>query len=368
MVDPSGAEKVVAVKFLQPALALQGRALERLKEEGKILRQLHHPSIPAFYDQVLLEGRPALVTELVEGFDLADRIDRIPPRALLELLAEVAKVLADATVDGRQLVHRDLKPSNIRIDHGGRVKLLDFGVARFGTDRETLTASEELVGSVPYLAPERFLSPDVEPASDVFALGCCLFEGLAKDRFYGDLGVGAIAALAHDEGRYAVFFQERLHSFAFHPLTLGLLADLLSREPSYRPSAAEAHQRLLEAAPLVDGPGLRAWWETQEPAEPTTPNGPLEGRVLVEGDAPPEPPATSQKPTVHTTPVETVDEQPAPCLPHREDPGPPVPAPPAFVDVARELLPIGVGALAGLLLLSLATGGLVTALLWTLLR
>src|SRR5690606_24343757 len=110
-----------------------------------------------------------------------------------------------------RLVHRDIKPSNIRVGVHGGVKLLDFGIARADSlEREARTQTDLLVGSPSFMAPERFLDPAVHPASDVFALGATLYEGLARRRFYGELEVPGIAGLAISPERYEAWLAERL--------------------------------------------------------------------------------------------------------------------------------------------------------------
>src|SRR5690606_17230382 len=126
---------LAAVKVLRRDLSVDGDAVRRLRDEGRLLARLDHPTILRAFDLVRLDGRLALVTELVEGADLAELLRADPPlpaRALVEVIGRVAAALdaAHATPgpDGRPLalVHRDVKPTNVRVGRFGEVKLLDF--------------------------------------------------------------------------------------------------------------------------------------------------------------------------------------------------------------------------------------------------
>ncbi|MCA9568440.1 MAG: serine/threonine protein kinase [Myxococcales bacterium] len=327
MRSPGGLETRVAVKVLRADIDLHGSAVQRLRDEGRILARLNHPAILNVHDLVTLDGRLALVTELVEGADLSSMIGEMPPRALLEALGQVAGALAAAAgaegPDGRslQLVHRDVKPSNIRVDRHGRAKLLDFGIARFdASDREVRTASDLVVGSVPYMAPERFVQREVLPSSDVFSLGCCLYEGLFGRRLYGTAKVAEISALAYEDGAYADLLAERLQGVDLHPVVLGLLVDLVAVDPSHRPTAAAAADRFEEAADQLDGPSLRMFCQHREWPEDTRLDGALEGSTLDERpeDEEPEPLDEPELPVVQRSPVETL-EGTAPMAPLRLD-------------------------------------------------
>ncbi|HHO51504.1 MAG TPA: serine/threonine protein kinase, partial [Deltaproteobacteria bacterium] len=184
-----GLQTVVAVKVTHPNVILLDDAVTRLRDEGLLLARIQHPVVVRALDLLQIQGRLALVTEYVPGADLTRFVqgpDPIPPRALVAVIGRVASALHAAWSapgpDGAPLriVHRDIKPSNIRIGRHGEVRLLDFGIARFqGSARES-TTSGVLIGSMPYLAPERLTGCQTLPPADVFGLGCCLYEGLAR--------------------------------------------------------------------------------------------------------------------------------------------------------------------------------------------
>ncbi|MBT3224140.1 MAG: serine/threonine protein kinase, partial [Proteobacteria bacterium] len=139
MTSSGGVETDVAVKVLHGGLDPRSQAVQRLRDEGRLLGVLNHPAILRVTDLVLLEGRIALVTEYVEGADLDECFGAhppLPPRALLEVIGRVADALHSAfnttSANGTplELIHRDIKPANIRLGRHGDVKLLDFGIAR----------------------------------------------------------------------------------------------------------------------------------------------------------------------------------------------------------------------------------------------
>ena len=175
----------------------------RFEREARAIAALNHPQICTLYDV----GPNYLVMELVEGETLAQRVDRLgvlPVRNALEIGLQVAEALEAAHIKG--IVHRDLKPANIKITPDGRVKVLDFGLAKaIGHGRaETNEAQVTLPGSLPsigghvvgtpaYMSPEQARGEDVDQRTDIWAFGCLLFELLsAKRAFPGEFARGVI--------------------------------------------------------------------------------------------------------------------------------------------------------------------------------
>ena len=186
----------VAVKVLPPAVASDVERLKRFEQEARATAALSHPNILALYDVGTYEGSPYLVTELLEGQALADRIHTgdLTAAKALALGIQIARGLSAAHERG--IVHRDLKPGNVFITKDGTVKILDFGLARLiqsvgeGRDRDTdptetgLTRAGAVLGTVGYMSPEQVRGELADSRSDIFAFGCVLYEMLSGQRAF----------------------------------------------------------------------------------------------------------------------------------------------------------------------------------------
>lgn len=178
----------VALKVLPTAFAGDPERLARFQREARVLASLNHPNIAAIHGVEDSAGVMALVMELVDGPTLAERIADGPMAAAdaLEIARQIADALDAAHAHG--IVHRDLKPLNVKVRPDGVVKVLDFGLATPTTSvdglhsssvtRPAITSAGALLGSVAYMSPERAMARPVDARSDIWALGCVLFEML----------------------------------------------------------------------------------------------------------------------------------------------------------------------------------------------
>ncbi len=194
-------ERAVALKLLPAAVSSDPDRLARFEREAKLLAALNHPHIAQVYgfEQAALpsgETAHVLAMELVEGEDLALRLERgpIPPGEALALARQLAQALDEAHQKG--IVHRDLKPGNVKLTRDGRAKVLDFGLAKAGAaDGEAasadgsaptlpapLTRAGTIVGTTAYMSPEQARGLAVDKRTDVWSFGCVLFEMLAGRR------------------------------------------------------------------------------------------------------------------------------------------------------------------------------------------
>ena len=186
----------VAIKVLPEEFARDKERLERFEREAKLLAQLNHANIATLYGLEEHDRQQFIVMELVEGEDLATRLRRgpIPVGEAVALFTQVADGLEAAHEHG--IIHRDLKPANLRITEEGRVKILDFGLAKPveappGADvSETPTmgvggtSAGVVLGTGPYMSPEQTVGKAVDKRADVWAFGCCLYETLTGKRAF----------------------------------------------------------------------------------------------------------------------------------------------------------------------------------------
>ena len=181
----------VAIKVLTAVTLSDHEKLQRFEQEARTIGMLNHPNLLTVYDVGNHEGTPYLVTELLEGETLRDRLSRgsITPRKAVEIASQIANGLAAAHEKG--IVHRDLKPENIFGTRDGRIKILDFGIAkltRAGADGPAfqMAATEPgmVLGTVGYMSPEQVRGETVDQRSDIFAFGAILYEMLTGSRAF----------------------------------------------------------------------------------------------------------------------------------------------------------------------------------------
>jgi Tol biopolymer transport system component len=174
----------------------------RFEQEARAAGQLNHPNILAIYDVGTHAGLPYLVSELLEGETLRQRLAAkpMPWRRVVEIAGEVCRGLAAAHAHG--IVHRDLKPDNVFLTRDGRVKLLDFGLAKLQPAAEGATRTESglVMGTVGYMSPEQIRGEPVDARSDLFAVGAILYEMLSGAApFRQSTAVETLAAILNEE-------------------------------------------------------------------------------------------------------------------------------------------------------------------------
>jgi serine/threonine protein kinase len=182
----------VAIKCFRPGAS--ERDLRQQRQEMALLARLDHPGLVRLHDGGIVDECPFVVTDLVEGPTLAERIatgQPLAPGAVRRLGAQLADALAYVHATG--IVHRDVKPANVLLGDGGRPRLADFGIAR-ATEATAATADGCVVGTAAYLAPEQVRGETVAPATDVYALGLVLLEALTGRREYPGAAVESATA------------------------------------------------------------------------------------------------------------------------------------------------------------------------------
>jgi eukaryotic-like serine/threonine-protein kinase len=237
----------VAVKVLHPSLAGDPIFIERFRREATASASLNHPSMVPIYDAGIDGDSNYLVMEFLEGMTLADLI-RDRGKLDVDQVVEVGIAVAGAldAVHHTGLVHRDVKPANIMVTPSNGVKLMDLGIAR-GADTTSLTATASMIGTAAYISPEQARGQAADARSDIYSLGCVLFEAATGRRpFDGDSAV-------------AMAIQ---HMSEMPPVPSGLVAQLpsmldtilarsLAKEPGQR--YANAHDLATDLRQLATG-------------------------------------------------------------------------------------------------------------------
>jgi len=204
----------VALKLLPPHLLHDAEHVRRFEQEARATSALNHPNILTVYDVGVHEGTPYLVMELLEGEELRAQLQSgstanpLPARKAIDYGRQIAAGLAAAHEKG--IIHRDLKPENLFVTKDGRVKILDFGLAKLQAPRNAssdevatqkqITSPGTLMGTVAYMSPEQVRGQELEPRSDIFSFGLILFEMLnGKRAFAGDSQVEVMHAILKDD-------------------------------------------------------------------------------------------------------------------------------------------------------------------------
>jgi len=201
----------VAIKVLPAAFSADPERLQRFEQEARSAAALNHPNILAVYDIGQHDGAPYIVSELLEGDTLRERLNAgaIPVRKAVEYAIQIAHGVAAAHEKG--IVHRDLKPENLFITSDGRVKILDFGLAKLleataapvaVTEAETRSSTHPgvVLGTPGYMAPEQVRGQAVDHRTDVFAFGVLLYEMLAgRPAFQRETTIDTMTAILKDD-------------------------------------------------------------------------------------------------------------------------------------------------------------------------
>src|ERR1700756_3257149 len=203
-------KREVAIKVLPQALSLDADRLRRFEQEALATAALNHPNILAVFDIGTSEGSPYVVSELLEGETLRERLRSGPiaVRRTLDYALQIAHGLAAAHEKG--IIHRDVKPENLFLTKDGRVKILDFGLAKLAqaergvhTSLPTVTHGTEagvVLGTAGYMSPEQVRGMTLDARSDIFSFGAILYEMLSgKQAFHGDTPADTMSAILKEE-------------------------------------------------------------------------------------------------------------------------------------------------------------------------
>jgi serine/threonine-protein kinase len=248
--------RTVAIKVLLPQFARDAGFVARFRREAQAAARLNQPNIVGVYDTGADGDRQYIVMEFVEGRTLAEFLAggrRLTPMQAVELTQKIAAALASAHERG--IVHRDIKPGNVMVTRDGLVKVMDFGIARMQTDI-TAPQTSSVIGTPTYLSPEQAQGQTVDARSDLYSLGCVLYELLAgRPPFTGDTPV-AIAYKQVNETPVP----PSTHNPDIPPRLDAVVMKCLAKNPANRYQTAEElsadlervkHGQDVEATPLM---------------------------------------------------------------------------------------------------------------------
>jgi len=255
----------VAIKVLPAQVAADPDRLRRFEQEARAVAALDHPNILAIHDIGSHEGAPYIVTELLEGESLREKLtgSPLPPRKVLGVAIQVASGLAAAHEKG--IVHRDLKPENIFVTRDGQAKILDFGVAKLVPKREQAERSVAptvlegtdpgiVMGTAGYMSPEQVRGQSVDHRSDIFSFGCVLYEMVTGRRaFARATAADTMAAILTEEPPDP----SGIHQAVLLPLSR-VIAHCLEKQPEERFESARDLAFELRAILADTGPAKPA--------------------------------------------------------------------------------------------------------------
>jgi len=253
----------VALKLVRPSSNDNPDHLRRFELEARAAASLNHPNIVAIYDVGVADGVPYIVCELLEGKTLRNSLAEgaLPVGVAVDYSLQISQGLIAA--HERRIVHRDLKPENLFVTTDGRLKILDFGVAKLQPapgeagrpveELTTVTKSGAVVGTVAYMAPEQLRGKAVDHRSDIFSAGAILFEMLTGRRaFHGETEVDTITAVLREDPPEFEFEQAKV------PATFQqIVRHCLEKDPENRFQSARdlafALNTLSDASPIRPG-------------------------------------------------------------------------------------------------------------------
>ena len=284
-------KRLVALKFIAPELSGDPEIARRFEREALSAAALSHPHIATLHALERGDGRVFIVTELMRGERLRDRMarDPLPMLDALAITRDVASGLAHA--HRRGIVHRDIKPENLMFNEDGVIKIMDFGLAS-AAQASQLTVTGSTMGTPSYMAPEA-LKGKVDARADVFALGVVLYEMLAGSLpFPGENALATMYMIAHAE---PVSLRDAIPGLP--PEVETAVAQMLTKDPQERPDAAAVARTLalltgVKPPPVEAGSGTAAGGSVAR--GPSIPSGtsltvPLSETLKLEAEQLPEP-------------------------------------------------------------------------------
>ncbi len=238
-------DRPVALKVVEPEIARDPAVRERLRREARAVASLDHPNVVPLYEAGEQDGTIFIVTRWVDGTELGTLIDSdgpLDPARAARTAAQIAAALEIAHETG--LVHRDVKPSNVILTAEGHVYLTDFGLAKRAETAPGLTRADQVLGTVDYVAPEQIEGSEPDARSDVYSLGCVLFEMLTGEAPFADQK-GGMAKMWAQVNAEPPSVRERRPDVP--PALEDVIARAMAKAPEARPTAAAFRVAVLAA-------------------------------------------------------------------------------------------------------------------------
>ena len=321
-------DRVEAMKILLPDLSDQKSLVDRFLIEIKVLAALHHPNIAELRTALTIDNQLVMIMEFVDGVSIARRLDSgpIPVRDALPCLDQVLAALSYA--HKQNIIHRDIKPANMMITPAGMVKLMDFGIARSGT-QTGLTMTGTTLGSVSYMSPEQVKCEPIDARSDLYSIGVTFYEIVTGQKpFVDENNFAVMKAHIEQPPRPPIELNPEiplalnqliLKAMAKDPAQRFQSADALRHELGKIASASSQPTQLLPTAPPAKLETTLPW--ASLPVSPEASLRAPEDPIGSPFSAPPPPQISSANPPARVSP------SPAFALPKREVPATPQASP-----------------------------------------
>ncbi len=284
-------ERDVALKVMVSQIADDPELKKRFEREAKAVAKMTHPNVVMVFDLGYhTDGSPFIAMELLKGMDLQKAMRTPPPMPLERKVTIIVQVLAGlAHAHQAGIVHRDIKPANIFINADGSVKIMDFGVARLTS--ASMTGTGNIVGTADYMSPEQVKGAHVDGRSDVFSVGCMLYELIAGKRpFHADNLMAIFYKITHDEANFDLIPGGEEHDALLPILRKALAKNLEDRYQSAYDFAVDLRDYLRAHATSATGQhALENLLDLEPPSGPPPGTDPgrgtdPRGATLVEGE------------------------------------------------------------------------------------
>jgi len=243
-------DRVEAMKVLLPDLTSHQSLADRFLREIRLLASLNHPNIASLRTALTYENQLVMVMEFVEGETLANRIARAPISTADAVNYSEQILSALSYAHSHNIIHRDIKPANMMLTPQGVVKLMDFGIARSGTDG-SLTSTGTTLGSLNYMPPEQVRGEAADARSDIYSFGVSLYELLTgKLPFQGDSQYSLMTAHLNQQPPAPITLRADVP-----PELNQIILMAMAKSPADRFQTADAFRNALKSVPVRDLPG-----------------------------------------------------------------------------------------------------------------